>query len=168
MSLASTLRFTLAEIALSVLGAAIAGTLWWADRNKVDLPCTASGGCELVAQSAWSHVTIGPWHDIPVALLGFVGYALLLTLSMAKWGSEDLKTRQYLLALVWLGGAGGFAYSWILQYIAHFRIGAFCVWCFASALTITALFAVASWEALAARRRFNRDSPMKEHPNSHV
>lgn len=167
MSSALSLRFTIAEIALSFIGAGIAGTLWWADRSKVDLPCTASGGCEIVAQSAWSHVSIGEWHAIPVALMGFAAYIVLLTLSMAKWGSESVRSQKVLLALIWLGSAGGFAYSWFLQYVAHFRIGAFCVWCFSSALTMTALLVVASWEEFALRRLAVRSSLVKEHSNPH-
>ena len=77
------------ETALSVVGAAIAGTLWWAHRANVELPCTGDGrGCDLVNASRWAHVTLGPWHDIPLALLGFLSYLALLTLAMMKLGAD--------------------------------------------------------------------------------
>ena len=143
----SLTRFSLAEAALSFLGVGIAGTLWWAHRNAVELPCTSDGGCELVAQSRWSHLSMGPFHDIPVALLGLLAYIGLFSLSMAKLGSDSLGLQRGLQRLLWAGAVFGAAYSWYLQYIAHFRIFAFCVWCFSSALVMTALFVVTTWEA---------------------
>ncbi len=154
-------RFSVAEAVLSFFGAGIAGTLWWAHRNNVDLPCTSDGGCGLVAASSWSRLTLGPFHDIPVALLGFLAYLGLLTLSMAKLGSDDPALQRALQRLLWAGTICGAAYSWFLQYVAHFRIGAFCVWCFSSALTMTALLAVATWEARA------ETTPVKEPLASH-
>ncbi len=145
-------RFAVAEAALSVVGAGIAGTLWAAHRRHVDLPCTADGGCGQVAASSQAFVTVGPWHDVSVALLGLLGYVALLTLCMLKLGSDHPGAVRLWRRLLWLVSAGGFAYSWYLQYVAHFVIGAFCVWCFSSASVMTALFAVATWEGLLARR----------------
>lgn len=148
----SLVRFAVAEAALSVVGAGIAGTLWWAHRRHVDLPCTADGGCGQVAASSQAYVNLGPWHDIPVALLGLLGYVALLTLSMLKLGSDSPASLHLWRRLFWAVSAAGFAYSWYLQYVAHFVIGAFCVWCFSSATVMTALFAVAAWESRLSRR----------------
>ena len=147
----SVTRFSVLEAVLSFCGAGIAGTLWWAHRNAIDLPCTSDGGCDQVAQSRWSHLSLGPLHDIPVALLGFLAYLGLLSLSMAKLGSDSPVTRRGLQRLLRAGTAFGAAYSWYLQYIAHFRIFAFCVWCFSSALVMTALLIVTIWEARVDR-----------------
>lgn len=162
MSMPSSLvRFSVAEAALSFIGAGIAGTLWWAHRSNVELPCSSGGGCDAVNASRWSHLSLGPWHDIPVALLGFLAYLGLLTLSMARLGSDSPALQRGLQRLLWAGAACGAAYSWYLQYVAHFRIGAFCVWCFSSALVMTALLAVTTWEARS------ESIPVKEHLASH-
>ncbi len=159
MPSAASIRQTVLGIqaALSFAGAGIAGTLWWQDRTHVDLPCTSSGGCEIVWESAWSHVTLGPFHDVPVALLGLLGYVLLLSIAMFRLAGEPDRIDTLLRRLTWLVAAGGTAYSWYLQWVAHYKIGHFCIWCRVSACLMTALFLLATYEffseSLAARRR---------------
>lgn len=143
---------TVIEAALSFAGCGIAGTLWWADRTRRDLPCSADGGCETVASSSWSHVNLIFWHHVPVALLGLLGYVFLLALAMLRLGSESELANSRLHRLFWLMTAGGTAYSWYLQWVAHYRIGAYCVWCRSSAIVMTLLFLTAVWEWQAARR----------------
>lgn len=143
---------TVIEAALSFAGAGIAGTIWWKDRMHQDLPCSADGGCELVAASAWSHVDLLFWHQVPVALLGLIGYVGLLTLAMLRLGSESDTWNRRGHRLIWLAAGGGTAYSWYLQWIAHAKIGAFCVWCRSSAIVMTLLFLTATWEWWATRR----------------
>ncbi len=157
MSSAASIRqtWTLIEAALSFVGAGIAGTLWWKDRVHQDVPCSANGGCEIVANSAWSHVDLIVFHHVPVALLGLLGYLVLLTLAMLRLGSEGDWDRR-LHCLAWLLAAGGAAYSWYLQWIAHFKIGAYCPWCRASAMVMTLLFLAATWEWWATRRKSQR------------
>lgn len=137
---------------LSTIGAADAGVLWWAHRRNISLPCTGDGhGCDLVAASRWAHVTFGPVRDFPLALAGLLTYVALLTLSLAILGAETAPARLWLRRAVWAIALPGACFSWYLQYVAHFRIGAFCVWCFSSACVMTALLAVATW-GLTGRR----------------
>ena len=147
---------TLIEAALSFVGAGIAGTLWWADRTRRDLPCSADGGCETVAASAWSHIDLIVWHQVPVALLGLLGYLTLLTLAMLRLGSEGDTWNRRLHRLTWLLAAGGTAYSWYLQWVALAKIGAYCPWCRSSAIVMTLLFLTATWEWGAGRRKTQR------------
>jgi len=146
-------RVAIAEAALSFAGAGIAGTLWGADRVHKDVPCSANGGCAIVASSAWSHIDLIVLHDVPVALLGLAGYVALLTLAMLRLGTESARTDGVLRRLIWLFAGGGAAYSWYLQWVAHVKIGAFCVWCRSSALVMTTLLLLATWEWWAAHRR---------------
>lgn len=155
-------RVALAEAALSFAGAGIAGTLWGADRAHRDVPCSADGGCELVAGSAWSHVDLVMLHHVPVALLGLAGYLALLTLAVLRLGTESAKTDRSLRRLIWLFAGGGAAYSWYLQWVAHVKIGAFCVWCRSSAFVMTALLLLATWEWWAWHRR-QREEAKEEH-----
>ena len=148
--------FTIAEAALAFAGAGIAGTLWWADQTRQDLPCSASGGCEIVASSAWSHVDLIVFHHVPVALLGLIGYILLLTLAMLRLGADNARLDHRLHQLIRLVSGGGAIYSWYLQWVAHAEIGAFCIWCRSSAIVMTVLFCTATWEGWAARRQSRR------------
>jgi len=134
----SSLRFQITELVLSFIGALIAGTKYFADKNHIDLPCTADGGCEIVANSSWSHLSLFGL-SIPVALLGLAGYVLILTIVMVRMGADDPRPARLALWAQSLIVAGGFAYSWYLQYIAHFVLGAFCIWCFSSACAMTLL-----------------------------
>ncbi len=145
------------EAALSFIGAGIAGTLWWKDRLHQDVPCSADGGCEIVAASHWSHVDLLVFHQVPVALLGLIGYLVLLTLAMLRLGSESEVWGRRLHRLVWLMAAGGAAYSWYLQWVAHFKIGAYCPWCRSSAFVMTFLLLAATWEWWAARPRIGEE-----------
>jgi uncharacterized membrane protein len=144
------------EAALSFAGAGIAGTLWGADRAGRDVPCSAGGGCEIVGHSAWAYVDLLLWHHVPVALLGLAGYVVLFGLAMLRLASERGAADRGLRRLIWLLAAGGAAYSWYLQWVAHARIGAFCPWCRASALVMTALLLTATGEWWAARRATRR------------
>jgi protein-disulfide isomerase len=136
----------IAAAILSYLGVAVASTVWWADRVNADLPCTAGGGCEQVANSSYAHLTLFG-QSIPVALLGVAGYVLLFTLSLLRIAIAGAKMRRALTLASLVISAGGTLYSWYLQYVAHFKIGAFCPWCFTSALLMTGLCATLVWSA---------------------
>ncbi len=144
------------EAALSFVGAGIAGTLWWKDRVHQDMPCTGDGGCGIVAASRWSHVDLIVFHDVPAALLGLLGYLALLTLAMLRLGAESDIWDRRMHRVVWLLAAGGAAYSWYLQWVAHFKIGAFCIWCRSSAIVMTLVLLTATWEWWVSRRRVQR------------
>ena len=145
--------FVAAEAFLSFAGAGIAGTLWWADQTRQDLPCSSGGGCAAVAASAWSHVDLLLVHHVPVALLGLIGYVLLLSLAMLRLGLEDARLDRILHLVIGLMSAGGVLYSWFLQWIAYAEIGKTCWWCRSSAITMTLLFCTAALEWRAARRQ---------------
>ena len=138
---------------MSFAGAGIAGTLWWADQTRQDLPCTGNGGCAIVAASRWSHVDLIFFHQVPVALLGLAGYVLLLTLAMIRLGTDDVRLDHWLHGLMGLTSGGGVLYSWYLQWIAHAEIGAFCLWCRSSAIVMTLLFGTTVWEWWVGRRQ---------------
>ena len=158
--------FVSAEAFLAFAGAGIAGTIWGFDQAHKDLPCTSDRGCDIVAASTWSHIDLIFVHHVPVALLGLLGYVLLLSLAMLRLGSDSLRWDSRLHGLIGLVSGGGFGYSWYLQWIAHAKIGAFCPWCRASAIVMTLLFFTAVWEWSASRRRLDgqrRQEILSEH-----
>jgi uncharacterized membrane protein len=86
-----------------------------------------SSGCETVASSSYSHLL-----GVNIAVLGVVGYALLLLAALLRGDAARM------------GGFGialaGFAYSVFLTYVELFKIEAICQWCVASAVLMAILF----------------------------
>jgi uncharacterized membrane protein len=123
------LRGTTAVLAL--IGVGIAGYLTWVHYAGLQPFCVGGGGsCERVQSSQWSELA-----GVPVALLGLIGYVLLLGSLLLP---EDTgRTAAALLALV---GAG---FSAWLTYVEIAKIGAICQWCAASAV-LMGLLAIVS------------------------
>ena len=72
-------------------------------------------------------------------------------LSLTKWSTESFKLRQQCTAASLIMAAPGFCFSWYLQYVAHFKIGAFCIYCFSSACIMTLLFLTIIFDAVVAK-----------------
>jgi uncharacterized membrane protein len=101
------------------------------------LTCTASRGCEVAMTSSWS------WFlGVDVALIGAVGYALILGVSL--WGahpSREASSTPSLLLLALIVPAVLFTIR--LKYAEWFVLKTFCPWCFESTVTIVACLALA-------------------------
>jgi uncharacterized membrane protein len=120
-----TLR--MATAGLAVIGLAIAGYLTWVHYAGLQPICVGGGGgCERVQSSQWADLA-----GIPVALLGLLGYAVIL----ASLALPDELGRQAaaLVALV------GFGFSAWLTFVELTKIHAICQWCVASAVLMTLL-----------------------------
>jgi uncharacterized membrane protein len=124
-----------AALVLALLGLGVAGYLTYVHYAKVAPVCNISHGCEKVQQSEWSKLA-----GVPVALLGLIGYVLLLA-SLFVPGENGL-----------LGGAAialvGFGFSAYLTYRELFSIHAICQWCVASAVLMTLLAMLTVWRLL--------------------
>lgn len=90
-----------------------------------------SHGCERVADSSYAHLL-----GVNIALLGVVGYLILLATAMLR--GDGARMAGFLVSLA------GFAYSVYLTYIELFVVEAVCQWCVASAAIMTLLFAVSA------------------------
>jgi uncharacterized membrane protein len=131
-----TLRGTTAVLALIGLG--IAGYLTWVHYAGLQPFCVGGGGsCERVQSSQWSELA-----GVPVALLGLIGYVLLLASLLLP---ED--TGRTVAALLALVGAG---FSAWLTYVEIAKIGAICQWCAASAVLMGLLAIVSITRLLLA------------------
>ena len=118
------LKRTIAGLALA--GLAIAIYLTYVHYEGLKVLCLSSGGCETVQASDYAKIA-----GVPVALLGIVGYALVL---VAVWVDGELgRIGAALTALV------GFGFSLYLTYRELFTIDAICQWCVASAVLMTLL-----------------------------
>jgi len=147
--------YSIVQIVLSALGTIDAGLLYLQDTKKVDLPCTSDGGCEKVANSIYSQVHIFG-HTIEIAMIGAIGYILLLSLSMAKAASETDGSVRLISTAILLVSGGAFVYSWYLQYISFTIILAHCMYCIISACIMTAIFITSILE----RRALSRNVPV--------
>jgi uncharacterized membrane protein len=119
----------LAVLVLTLAGLAIAGYLTYVHYAELEPVCGLGGDCERVQTSDYAELA-----GIPVALLGLVGYALILA-SLAVPGELGLVAGATL-------ALAGFGFSAYLTYREVVTIDAICTWCVASAVVMTALAVV--------------------------
>jgi len=111
--------------ALATAGLAVAGYLTYARYAGTTITCT-TGGCETVQESSYATVA-----GVPVAVLGVVGYAVLVATACS---AEDLaRAAGAAVALA------AFAFSTYLLYVQLALIGAVCDWCVVNDAIVTAL-----------------------------
>jgi len=129
-------RLRIATAVLALAGVAIATYLTYVHYADVKPFCVAGGGgCEKVQTSDYAELA-----GIPVAILGLIGYLLILG---SLWvPGENGAFVGAVLAL------SGFAFSAYLTYRELFTIDAICQWCVASAVVMTALAVVTVWRLL--------------------
>ncbi len=128
-------RIRIAIAALAVVGIAIAGYLTYVHYADLKPFCTGGGSCERVQTSDQSDLV-----GIPVALLGLIGYVLILA-SLIVPGDAG-RFAGAVLALV------GFGFSLYLTYAEIFIIEAICEWCVTSAVLMTVLAVLTCWRVL--------------------
>lgn len=91
--------------------------------------------CQTVQSSTWSEL-----DGVPVALLGLIGYAVLL--ASLPFRNDLAKAFGFCVALI------GFGFSAYLTYREVFTIKAICEWCVGSAICLTLLMILTGWRFL--------------------
>jgi uncharacterized membrane protein len=122
-----SLRVLAAGVAAA--GVAVAGYLTWAHYGSGSVVCPVGGGCETVQESEYAEIA-----GVPVAMLGLIGYVVLLALIV--WDATLARLAAATLALV------GLLFSIYLLVVQAFVIEAFCVWCLANDVVIAPALAV--------------------------
>ena len=114
--------------AIAVLALAGAGVAAYLTATKLSgaAPVCATGGCETVQTSRYSELA-----GVPVALLGLIGYLLLVGTAAVR---DDLAAA--LGAAIALGAA---AYAGYLLYVQASVIDAYCQWCLTSDVLLALL-----------------------------
>jgi uncharacterized membrane protein len=116
-------------LAMALVGMAITGYLTLiAWMRSTPAFCAEGSGCDLIQQSEWSS-----FLGLPIALWGFVLYALLALLAF-RWPSRLKHWRR-----LWLVAFVGVSVSLYLTAVGWFTLEAFCGWCLASFATISAI-----------------------------
>ena len=113
------------------MGTAVSAYLVWVHYSGSLALCVGIGGCEVVQTSRWSMV-----GDIPVALIGLLGYVTMLAVAAARVVSPrpELDLALFGLSLT------ATAYVAYLSYVEVFVLGAICPWCVSVALCSVAIF----------------------------
>ncbi len=122
---------------LALLGFFVALYLWlYKIGLAAELKC-GTGACDVVQTSPWAALL-----GVPVAFYGVVGYAAILGVALAalqpRW--DGRRGPALLLAAL---ATGGFLFSVWLTSLEAFVIHAWCRWCVASAVIMTAIWGVA-------------------------
>ncbi len=122
---------------LSLAGLFISAYLYLYKLGRIGSLVCGTGGCETVQLSPWSRVA-----GVEVALIGVLGYAGLLTLSLAAVQPVLAGRRWPVTLLSGLAGIG-VLFTAYLTYLELFVIHAICRWCVASGFVILTIFAAA-------------------------
>jgi uncharacterized membrane protein len=121
---------------LSLAGLFISAYLYLYKIGKIGSLACGTGGCETVQLSPWSRLA-----GVEVSLIGVLGYAGLLALSLASLRTGPSHQRPG-RALVVAAGIG-VAFTLYLTYLELFVIHAICRWCVVSGIIIAGIFVVA-------------------------
>lgn len=132
---------------LSLVGLFISAYLYLYKIGTIGSLACGTGGCETVQLSQWSR-----FAGVDVALIGAVGYAALLALSLASL-QPALGGRRWPVALLAAGSGLGVLFTVYLTYLELFVIHAICRWCVASGFIIVAILLAA---LLDLRRQASR------------
>jgi len=123
---------------LSLAGLFISGYLYLYKIGKIGSLACGTGGCETVQLSSWSRIA-----GLEVSLIGVLGYAVLLGLSLLAL-QPRLVWQRWPVTVIALLAALGLVFTGYLTFLEVFVIHAVCRWCVTSALIITLIFVV-SW-----------------------
>lgn len=124
----------------SLLGVFVSAYLWLHKIGVIGTLVCSTGGCETVQFSPYS-LFLG----IDVALIGLLGYVVLLLVSLVAIHPAQADARGPVVVLLGLS-AGAVLFTARLKYLEFFVIGAVCQWCVVSAVLITVIFVLAVLE----------------------
>jgi uncharacterized membrane protein len=122
---------------MSLLGLFVSAYLYLYKIGRIGTLACGSGGCETVQTSPWSR-----FLGVEVALIGLVGYALLLIVALVALRPDQVERRRPALLLTGLA-AGGVLFTLYLTSLELFVIHAICRWCLGSAVIIVTTLVLA-------------------------
>ena len=128
---------------MSLIGLFVSAYLYLYKIGRIGTLACGSGACEAVQTSQWSR-----FAGVEVALIGVVGYALLLAAALLAL-QPALAARRWPADLLTALAALGVLFTAYLTWLELFVIHAICRWCVGSAAIIVSVLIL----ALLARRR---------------
>jgi uncharacterized membrane protein len=124
--------FPLVAVFFCIVGLIDASYLTYHHYTAEPVPCSITGGCEMVLQSDYA-----TFHDIPIAIFGAAAYAVALVLALIAVSGTRWAWWLYGLQAVVMASFSG----WLIYVQANY-IGAFCQFCLLSAATSFTLFVI--------------------------
>lgn len=170
---------------IAFIGVIVASVLTWEHFHPGSGNLCKAGptGCDGVLQSAYGKIGF-----IPTSIMGLGMYLTFLYLGRERGKLlreqaevEKQKAQAYaegenaspeypagdlfpqitrLNQFLWLMALAAFGISWWLQYTALFYLGAFCPWCFSSALLVSLLFLLTSYDFHFAGKQTTGETKM--------
>lgn len=126
-----------------LIGLAASGYLTYTHFAEVTPQCYGIGSCAYVQASSYAKI-----FGVPIALLGFLAYLVMLALSIAaNWGLDEERADLAMQVLFGLAFAGTL-YSAYLTYVEAFVLHAWCIYCVTSAIAITMVCVLSGVEAV--------------------
>jgi uncharacterized membrane protein len=125
---------------LSLLGLLLSAYLYLYKIGRIGTLACGSGECETVQTSQYSR-----FLGVEVALIGLVGYALLLGVALVALQPAYATSRGPVRLLALLAG-GGVLFTGYLTYLELFVLHAICRWCVGSAAIILSIMLLAGLE----------------------
>lgn len=130
-------RLSQLAILLTVIGLLVSVYMTIYKITSNDNMCIGSGACKTVNDSRYSEVTIAGLR-IPVAVLGVVGYAVILGVLLLEKKGDFLQQNG---SLVFFGlSLMGFLFTLYLVYVEIALLKAFCPFCVTSQIAMTLIF----------------------------
>jgi uncharacterized membrane protein len=133
---------------LSLAGLFISAYLYLYTLGRIGSLACGTGGCETVQLSSWSR-----FAGIEVSLIGLLGYAALLVLSLL---SLQLPDRAWPLRIQVWAALVGVGFTLYLTYLELFVIHAICRWCVGSGVIIASIFVISCLEQRSLARQASR------------
>ena len=121
---------------LSLIGLFISAYLYLYKIGRIGTLACGTGACETVQLSPWSR-----FAGVDVSLIGILGYAALLALSLVAL-QPGLSFQRWPTVVLSLLAGIGVIFSLYLTYLELFVIHAICRWCLGSAVIILAILIV--------------------------
>jgi uncharacterized membrane protein len=125
---------------MSLFGLFVSAYLYLYKSGRIGTLACGTGDCETVQASQWSR-----FLGVEVALIGVVGYAVLLGVALFAVRPAQAERRAPAAALAALAG-GGVLFTLYLTYLELFVIHAICRWCVGSAAIIVTILVLALLE----------------------
>lgn len=137
-------------VVIATVGLGVASYLTYIHYSGAQILCVAGDPCKTVQTSVYSKLA-----GVPVALLGLIGYVLIIASLLFP---EREESRLATLAFT----AVGFGFSCYLTGRELFSIHAICPWCVSSAVMMTLLLILAVWRFLSGGS--SAGPPPEAHP----
>ncbi|PJF43717.1 MAG: hypothetical protein CUN55_07675 [Phototrophicales bacterium] len=140
-------------ILAALIGVGISLYLTYVKLSDTEVICaeTSTIDCSSVQNSAYAEIA-----GIPITILGLLGYGFIGVCLLLQNRIQLLQDFGH--ALLFSVTLFGFIYSLFLTYVEGFILEKWCLWCVASALTMTSLFIASSARLVYAMQSIDEEA----------